>query len=72
MKTVLKLVHDKDVIGLGRTIKAAETAVEDIETFHTDPQTPNIVLWRQKALRGKRDTATEDDGVLAWCNRVFF
>ena len=53
-KKILEIVHGKDVIGLGRTIKAAETAVEAMKTIHTDSQTPDIVLCRQKALHKKK------------------
>ena len=72
MEKVLKLVNDKNVISLGRTIKSAETTVDAIEVFHRDSQIPEIVFWREKALKQKKETAVAEDGCLAWLRRVLF
>ena len=72
MEKVLKLVNDKNVISLGRSIQSAETTMDAIEVFHRDSQIPEIVFWREKALKQKKETAVAEDGYLAWLRRAFF
>ena len=59
MEKVLKLVNDQNVISLGRSIQSAETTMDAIEVFHRDSQIPEIVFWREKALKQKKETAVQ-------------
>ena len=72
MEKVFKLVNDKNMISLGRSIQSAETTIDAIEVFHRDSQIPEIVFWREKALKQKKETAVAEDGCFAWLRRVFF
>ena len=46
--------------------------MDAIEVFHRDSQIPEIVFWREKALKQKKETAVAEDGCLAWLRRVLF
>ena len=70
---IMDLVNDRNVIGLGKSVLAAEGAIVNLKEFHSKAEySPAIVLWKEEEKKKKKEKAVHTDGALAWAERVFF